>query len=121
MADEDRRVELIRTRDDGQVESARIGAGLLIGLLAGHRSLLGAAAGRIAFEAALGYFVLAVLLSVAGALALGRLYDRYSSDPDDTEIDNESTPTTNEDGEDEPADDNDRTDSTRHDAVTGAG
>ncbi|MDH3678842.1 MAG: hypothetical protein OEV40_02710 [Acidimicrobiia bacterium] len=112
MADDDRRVELIRTRDDGQVEAARVGAGLLIGLLAGHRSLLGAAGGRIAFEAALGYFVLAVLLSVAGTLVVGRMYDRFSARASDHQSDtatknNTATApqhTTQGDGEDEPAD-----------------
>ena len=79
MPDGDRRVELVGGRAPPQLEAGRVGLGLLVGLLAGHRSLLGAASGRAAFEPALAYFVVTVLLSVGGALTIGVLYDRFSS------------------------------------------
>lgn len=79
MADGDRRVELVGGRQPPQLEAGRVGIGLLVGLLAGHRALLGAATGRLAFEAGLGYFVGTVLVSVGGAIAVGVLYDRFTA------------------------------------------
>ena len=91
MPDADRRVELVGGREPPEREAGRVGAGLLIGLVAGHRSILGAASGRVAFELGLLYFVATVLLSVGGVLALGVLYDRFAAAATAMATDGETT------------------------------
>ncbi len=88
MADSERRVELVG-KGDSSHEPGRVGLGLIIGLVAGHRALLAAATGRGAFESSLGSFVFIVLVSVGAMLFLGNLYDRFA-DQARTSIDRES-------------------------------
>ncbi|MGI9612709.1 MAG: hypothetical protein ACR2QO_07380 [Acidimicrobiales bacterium] len=91
MPNGDRRMELVGGRAPPQLEAGRLGLGLLVGLLAGHRALFGAASGRVAFEPALAYFVVTVLLSVGGALTIGVLYDRFAATPRPVSIDEETS------------------------------
>ncbi len=90
MASRDRRVQLVGGRNRPETEAGLVGAGLLVGLVAGHRALLGAATGRIAFELGLAWFVAAVLVSVGGSLALGALYDRFTADQREVATDDET-------------------------------
>lgn len=77
MAEEStRRVELVAEADNSKREAARTGIGLVVGLVLGRGSLMGAATGTEQFEFAIAHFVGLVLASVAGALLLGALYDR---------------------------------------------
>ena len=78
MADSDatRRVELVATATPERLEAGRTGIGLMVGLYVGRSSLLGAATGSERFEVAVAHFVAVVLVSVAGALLLGALWDR---------------------------------------------
>lgn len=78
-------MELVGPADAGRGESARLGAGLLLGLALGHRPLLAAATGSTTFEAGLGYFVVIVLACVGGILFLGALYQRFAATADRTE------------------------------------
>lgn len=71
-----RRVELVATSTPDTVEAGRTGLGLLIGLFVGRSSLLGAATGSERFEVAIAHFVGVVLVSVAGVLLLGVLWDQ---------------------------------------------
>ncbi len=71
-----RRLELVAPAGPGRAESARVGAGLLVGLVVGRSSLMGAATGSEQFEVAIGHFVGLVLICVAGALVIGGAYDR---------------------------------------------
>ncbi len=78
MAEEAKhRVELIAQPGPRRTEAGRTGAGLLVGLVVARGSLLGAAFGTEQFEVAIGHFVVVVLVCVAGALLIGRLYDRF--------------------------------------------
>ena len=79
MAEEStRRVELVAASSDSKREAARTGLGLVVGLFLGRNSLLAAATGAEQFEVAVAHFVGLVLVSVAGALLLGTMYDRAS-------------------------------------------
>lgn len=71
-----RRVELVAESSDTTREAARTGLGLFVGLFLGRNSLLAAANGGEQFEVAIAHFVGLVLVSVAGALFLGAMYDR---------------------------------------------
>ncbi len=73
-----RRVELVADSSDSTREAARTGFGLMVGLFLGRNSLLAAATGAEQFEVAVAHFVGLVLVSVAGALLLGTMYDRAS-------------------------------------------
>ena len=73
-----RRVELVAEASDSKREAARTGAGLMVGLFLGRNSLVNAATGAEQFEFAVAHFVGLVLVSVAGALLLGSIYDRAS-------------------------------------------
>jgi len=73
---ESRRVELIAVSSPGKNESARVGLGLVVGLVVARKSLLAAGSGQEQFEWAIAHFVGVVLTCVAGALLLGYLYDR---------------------------------------------
>ncbi len=100
MADSERRVELVG-KSNSSHEPGRVGLGLIIGLVAGHRALLAAATGRGAFESSLGSFVFIVLVCVGAMLFLGNLYDRLArqakasiddelhDDPDSDEFDDD--------------------------------
>lgn len=98
MADEiqgTRRVELIATSTPATTEAGRTGLGLLIGLFVGRSSLIGAATGSERFEVAVAHFVGVVLVSVAGVLLLGVLWDqaRRSARPvEQTEADPSAAP-----------------------------
>lgn len=76
--DDDRRLELVKGSAPPDKEMGRVGLGLLLGLAIGHRPLLAAIEGRLAFESALLYFVVIVLIAVGSLLFLGVLYDRFS-------------------------------------------
>lgn len=91
MPNDDRRMELVGGRAPPQLEAGRVGLGLLVGLLAGHRSLFGAASGRVAFEPALAYFVVTVLIAVGGVLTIGVLYDRFSAAPRSMAVNEETS------------------------------
>lgn len=84
MADREvsRRVELVATATPERIEAGRTGLGLIVGLVVGRSSLVGAATGAERFEMAIAHFVGVVLVSVAGVLLLGALYDgaRRSAD-----------------------------------------
>ena len=71
-----RRVELVGSSTPDNIEAGRTGLGLMIGLYIGRHSLMGAATGSERFEVAVAHFVGVVLVSVAGVLTLGVLYDR---------------------------------------------
>lgn len=69
-------------------QSFRLGAGLLLGLLLGHRSLMAAALGTEQFELAIAHFVLVVLASLVGLVAVASTFERlvtteHEGDPDD--------------------------------------
>ena len=70
-----RRVELVETSDPDGAEAGRTGLGLVVGLLIGRSSLIGAATGTEQFEVAIAHFGV-VLASVAGILLLGVIYDQ---------------------------------------------
>ena len=95
MADPDqgnRRVELVETSTPSGSEAGRTGLGLIIGLVVGRSSLLGAATGSEQFDVAIAHFVGVVLASVAGVLLLGVLYDQARRSTT-TEDHDETTPT----------------------------
>ncbi len=71
-----RRVELIETSDPDGAEAGRTGLGLVVGLVVGRSSLIGAAMGTERFEVAIAHFVGVVLASVAGVLLVGVIYDQ---------------------------------------------
>lgn len=71
-----RRVELVETSSPEGAEAGRTGLGLVIGLVVGRSSLIGAATGSERFEVAVAHFVGVVLASVAGVLLLGVIYDQ---------------------------------------------
>lgn len=71
-------MELVAESNNSTREAARTGIGLMVGLFLGRNSLIGAATGAEQFEFAVAHFVGLVLVSVAGALLLGAIYDRAS-------------------------------------------
>jgi len=71
-----RRIELVASSSPDNTEAGRTGLGLMVGLFVGRHSLMGAATGSERFEVAIAHFVGLVLVSVAGALILGVLYDQ---------------------------------------------
>lgn len=70
MAEDDRRLELVKGSAPSERETGRVGLGLLIGLAIGHRPLLAAVDGRLDFETALVSFVVIVLIAVGSLLFL---------------------------------------------------
>jgi hypothetical protein len=86
-----RRVELVETSTPSGSEAGRTGLGLIVGLVVGRSSLLGAATGTEQFEVAIAHFVGVVLASVAGVLLLGVLYDQATRSTPDVD-DREATP-----------------------------
>lgn len=91
-----RRVDLVETATPANSEAGRTGLGLIIGLFVGRSSLIGAANGSEQFEVAIAHFVGVVLVSVAGVLVLGMLYDQakrsatIDQDDEDSPIDETS-------------------------------
>ncbi len=71
-----RRVELVETATPEGAEAGRTGLGLIIGLILGRSSLIGAATGSERFEFAIAHFVGVVLACVGGVLLVGVMYDR---------------------------------------------
>ncbi len=70
-------MELVAQPGPRGTEAGRTGAGLLVGLVVARGSLIGAAFGTEQFEVAIAHFVFVVLVCVAGALLLGRLFDTF--------------------------------------------
>ncbi len=91
-----RRVELVETSDPDGAEAGRTGLGLVVGLVVGRSSLIGAATGTERFEVAIAHFVGVVLASVAGILLLGVIYDQVTRS---TPMIEETTPGSPDTGE----------------------
>lgn len=87
-----KRIELVANSTPDTREAGRTGLGLLIGLFIGRNSLLGAATGSERFEVAIAHFVGVVLVSVAGVLLLGVLWDQARRSSDDDEPPSETEP-----------------------------
>jgi hypothetical protein len=72
-------VQIVRGPDAGARRATRLGVGLLVSLVVGWPSLGTALAGGDDFEASVVHFLLSVAVSVAGVLALGALYDHFTT------------------------------------------
>lgn len=95
MADQtqgSRRVELVATSSPDATEAWRTGLGLLVGLFVGRSSLVGAATGSERFEVAIAHFVGVVLVSVAGVLLLGVLWDQAQRSIGSDQLDGTEAP-----------------------------
>lgn len=71
-----RRIQLIAAPEPSRREALLTGIGLLGGLFLGRSSLMAAVTGSERIDAALGHFVLVVLVCVGALLLLGRLVDQ---------------------------------------------